>query len=359
MESFKEFEGRSLDEAISEACSYFDTAREKLEIEILQDSKSGIFGLVGARKAKVRARRVQLRNAVENILNRKGGDDTFEETPKAESSAAPEPTGHKGRPQAAPRKAAAEQPRAASQEEIAVDSEQSVAAASSPAPAPRAPRQRPKAAPKPPREDKAPAADERRRADAHTRPARPPKAAKPHHPVADGFGDDAQEDHDDLQRIPFEELDQQKLCALSLEVVGHLVRPIVGELPLSVELCDSRVNVRMDCGEDSGLLIGREGQTLASLQYLASRMVSRGMSAAVRVQLDAGEYRARQDEKLREMALGLADKVRATGKSLSTRPLSSYHRRIVHLALQDAEDVQTRSSGDGTLKRVVIQRRKG
>ena len=82
------------------------------------------------------------------------------------------------------------------------------------------------------------------------------------------------------------------------------------------------------------------------------------MNAAVRVQLDAWRYRQRQDEKLREMALALAEKVRQTGRSYSTRPLSSYHRRIVHLCLQDAEEVQTRSSGDGPMKRVVIMRRR-
>ena len=83
------------------------------------------------------------------------------------------------------------------------------------------------------------------------------------------------------------------------------------------------------------------------------------MNAAVRVQLDAGEYRRRQDEKLREMALSLADKVRQSGRSYSTRPLSSYHRRIVHVCLQEALDVQTRSTGDGPMKRVVIMRKKG
>ena len=91
---------------------------------------------------------------------------------------------------------------------------------------------------------------------------------------------------------------------------------------------------------------------------MISRIVSRGMNAAVRVQLDAGEYRSRQDEKLREMALSLAEKVRLSGRSYSTRPLSSYHRRIVHVCLQEATDVQTRSTGDGPMKRVVILRRK-
>ena len=74
MEGFKEFQGKDLDSAIEEACGYFNTAREKLEIEIVQDAKSGIFGIVGARKAQVRARRVQLRETVESILGRKGGE---------------------------------------------------------------------------------------------------------------------------------------------------------------------------------------------------------------------------------------------------------------------------------------------
>ncbi|MFR4117754.1 MAG: Jag N-terminal domain-containing protein [Bilophila wadsworthia] len=64
MDDFKEFQGKSLDEAIRAACSYFDAQREKLEIDIIQDAKNGIFGLVGARKAIVRARRAQLKPRV-------------------------------------------------------------------------------------------------------------------------------------------------------------------------------------------------------------------------------------------------------------------------------------------------------
>ena len=59
-----------------------------------------------------------------------------------------------------------------------------------------------------------------------------------------------------------------------------------------------------------------------------------------------------------ELALALAERVRATGRPCSTRPMSSYHRRLVHMALQDSPDVQTRSSGEGPLKRVIIQRRR-
>lgn len=84
MDGFKEFQGKDLDNAIEEACGYFDAPREKLEIEIIQDAKSGIFGIVGARKAKVRARRARLREAVESVLG-----------PKAERAGTAAPTAQK------------------------------------------------------------------------------------------------------------------------------------------------------------------------------------------------------------------------------------------------------------------------
>ena len=78
MDGFKEFQGKNLDAAIQEACSYYNAAREKLEIEIVQDAKSGIFGIVGARKAKIRARRAALREAVESVLGKKRCDVRLE-----------------------------------------------------------------------------------------------------------------------------------------------------------------------------------------------------------------------------------------------------------------------------------------
>lgn len=94
------------------------------------------------------------------------------------------------------------------------------------------------------------------------------------------------------------------------------------------------------------------------MQYLASRMITRAMGSQVRLQVDAGDYHVRQDSRLQELALALAEKVKATGKVQTTRPLSAYQRRVIHLALQDDPEVQTRSSGEGALKHVVILRRK-
>lgn len=399
MDGFKEFQGKNLDAAIQEACSYYNAAREKLEIEIVQDAKSGIFGIVGARKAKIRARRAALREAVESVLGKKrcdvrlerpslGREDAprrpAEKMPPAareDGVAAPAaPAPEEARKEAAPaeerparKDEKAEKPARADkperQEKPAENArqprgrgrgrDQARAAAAAEAPAEDAPA-----------ENAAPEAGNRRGEGRRARP-RPSvrgegegrRRQRPQAPVVPAPVENSEDVLDEVEEslpfTPVEELDPQRLEALTKEAVRQLVRPIVGEeVTLEVTVADGRVRVAVDCEEDSGLLIGREGQTLASLQYLASRVVSRGMNAAVRVQLDAGRYRQRQDEKLREMALALAEKVRQTGRSYSTRPLSSYHRRIVHLCLQDAEEVQTRSSGDGPMKRVVIMRRR-
>ncbi|MBD5417999.1 MAG: KH domain-containing protein [Desulfovibrio sp.] len=373
MDGFKEFQGKDLDSAIAEACAYFDSPRERLEIEIVQDAKTGIFGIVGARKAKVRARRVQLREAVESVLGPRGGQRgaTSEEEGRAPRGQAKKPRGERRPPKAEtndapetqPAEKAAPAPEAAraepQPEEQAPQAHHAAEEPASPSPARPAGRPQPRraaasrAAPRtaPPEEasEESPA------------PASVPHASSVTHtshaaPAPDLDADDAPEG---LPRTPLEELDAEHLQSLTEETVKELVRPITGgRVPVTVRVEDGRVRANVDWSGEAGLLIGREGQTLAALQYLASRMVSHGMNAAVRVQLDIGDYRLRQDEKLRAVALSLAEKARATGRPYSTRPLSSYHRRIIHLALQDADDLQTRSSGDGPLKRVVISRRR-
>ena len=390
MEGFKEFQGKDLDGAIEEACGYFNTAREKLEIEILQDAKSGIFGIVGARKAKVRARRAHLREAVESILGKKGGAaarDGEENAARAAASSAlaatdknarqEQPKNGRERNQERGRKSGAATPVPASMEAAACVCAAQAAGNGEAAPGAAAADNScatgmAAAAPQPEASDAVEfPVREKSRSEGRREPCRASGRGRPRReesraPAQDGApvagldsGEDLDEAGEGLPVTPVEQLDAARLETLTQKAVRELVRPIVGtEVRLEVALGGGRVQVCVDCDEDSGLLIGREGQTLAALQYLVSRVVSRGMNSAVRVQLDAGEYRQRQDEKLREMALALADKVRQSGRSYSTRPLSSYHRRIVHVCLQDAADVQTRSTGDGPMKRVVIMRRK-
>ena len=392
MEGFKEFLGKTLDAAIEEACSYYNASREKLEIEIVQDAKTGIFGIVGARKAKVRARRAALREVVESALGRGSRPSAAEAeasdgakrddappAPAAESAPAaqearPEKSARRSRGRTEERKDGDAKEGRRTEERAQKSSRKAITAREESLLPARKGQTMPAVV-----EDR-PQAEAAAEAGAGDEGGRTrngsPEGAPRHERSRNGervscreaqresrrasADDDMDEADDSLPRRALEELDQPRLKELSRDCVSRLIRPMLSQ-PVDepeVEIVDGRVRVAVDCGEDSGLLIGREGQTLAALQYLASRIVSRGMDAAVRVQLDAGRYRQRQEEKLRDMALALAAKVRQTGRSYSTRPLSSYHRRIIHLCLQEMEDIFTRSTGDGPLKRVVILRRR-
>ncbi len=214
MREFKEFEGKSIDDAILAACEFYDAQRDKLEIEIVSESKGGIFGLVGARKAQIKARMrdnlFEHRNVIEDTLNR-------------------------------------------------------------------------------------------------------------------------------------------------------ILDPIIGQPEMEIlfdEPGKAKVIISSD-EENSGLLIGREGQTLAAIQYIANRILAKKLPEPLKLQIDTGDYRERQEDNLKQLALHLADKVKTQGRPQSTKPLSSYHRRVVHMALQGDGDIQTRSKGDGPLKRVLILPKRG
>jgi len=147
----------------------------------------------------------------------------------------------------------------------------------------------------------------------------------------------------------------QELMDLAAAIMKRLLTPILEQEPrMDIEGTASRLNVLIQDEEHSGLLIGREGQTLAALQYLANRIIARQWPSPVRVQINTGEYREKQDDNLRKMAFYLADKAKSLGRPQSTKPLSSYHRRVIHMALQPDETIQTRSKGDGPMKRVII-----
>ena len=397
----KEFQGRSLDEAIAAACSYFDLPREKLEIDILSDAKAGIFGLVGNRKASIMARpaptlesfsvSLQMskeadKEARDNREDRDGGrnrtgrgahrpaqqdapEEAVEKTeredqkddrekPARESRRAPrearggddgastrerarggerrgrgerEERAERGRQR---RDGRPESPREPGSENSAENSQRG---------------RRPKQAERSLRRDSRDNREDLRQNRTLAQGARQEKDAE-----LEDLDNDLRMAYEGLPEKPLAELPADQLLAASREVMEQILRPLCPEASLEVALGDERVDVSVGCGDDAALLIGREGQTLAAMQYLLTRIVGRKLGAAVNMHLDIGDYRKRQDDKLRELALILAERVRESGRAQFTRPLSSYHRRIVHMALQSEEDLITRSKGDGPLKRVSV-----
>jgi len=112
-------------------------------------------------------------------------------------------------------------------------------------------------------------------------------------------------------------------------------------------------------GEDSGLLIGRRGQTLQSLQFLVNLIVRKKFGDEVRVALDVEHYRERRESSLRDMASKVAARVAQSSRSVTLEPMSPADRRIVHTALTDFPGVQTESSGVGDNRKVTILPKSG
>lgn len=114
------------------------------------------------------------------------------------------------------------------------------------------------------------------------------------------------------------------------------------------------MNIVFD-GEDMGLLIGKRGQTLDSLQYLTSLVVNKGKSDYIRVKLDTEDYRRRRKETLENLARGIAYKVKKTRKPVVLEPMNPYERRIIHSALQGNKFVETVSEGEEPYRHVVVK----
>lgn len=260
MDTYKEFQAKTVDQAIDAACRFYDVPRESLEIDIVSGGSSGIFGL-GAKKASIRARRRR-------------------------------PAGQESAPAPAP----APQP-----EEVAAQ---------------------------PVREVVSPADEELSGDDFDDEETCTPAAVAA----------------EDLPRL---EADIRK-------VVGTLLRALGSDGVLTVDASGSPIGVHIDDEENSGLIIGRDGQTITALQYLTNRIVSKTWAHSPRIQLDAGDYRQKQESQLQSIALFLSEKAKKTGRVQSTKPLSSFHRRVVHMALQHDKGVMTRSKGEGAMKRVLI-----
>ena len=137
------------------------------------------------------------------------------------------------------------------------------------------------------------------------------------------------------------------------------LKDVFGAMGLSVD-----VNVKVNeeekemeinlSGDEMGILIGKRGQTLDSLQYLVSLVVNKESEDYLRVKLDTENYRERRKETLETLAKNIAYKVKRTRRSVSLEPMNPYERRIIHSALQNDKYVFTRSEGEEPFRHVVI-----
>lgn len=115
----------------------------------------------------------------------------------------------------------------------------------------------------------------------------------------------------------------------------------------------NEINIELS-GDDMGVLIGKRGQTLDSLQYLTSLVVNKGIAEYIRVKVDTEDYRKRRKDTLENLAKNLAYKVKRTKKPVSLEPMNPYERRVIHSTLQNDKYVSTHSEGEEPYRKVVI-----
>ena len=148
----------------------------------------------------------------------------------------------------------------------------------------------------------------------------------------------------------------------TIEAVEDFLKNTMKAMDMEVELKteidqDGALCVDMS-GEHMGILIGKRGQTLDSLQYLANRVANKHQEGYVRVKLDTENYRARREETLRHLAKNIAHKVKRNRRPVALEPMNPYERRIIHSALQSDTYVMTHSEGEEPFRKVVITLKK-
>lgn len=155
----------------------------------------------------------------------------------------------------------------------------------------------------------------------------------------------------------------QKIGSKAKNIVAEILNKmkIDGDTEITTE--DNKIIVNID-SLDGGLLIGKKGQTLDAFQYIVNLMINKEIKAGLiqgitledkyKVIVDTEGYRIRREEVLKKMALNMAEKVKNSGQKVALEPMSAHDRRVVHLALEDIQEVKTESEGDGSFRRIVI-----
>lgn len=152
------------------------------------------------------------------------------------------------------------------------------------------------------------------------------------------------------------QLPSEDIAALAKEVLERLLTLM--KVPAAVQIGEvpgEETRIALDIsGDDLGVLIGRRGETLSSLQYLVNLIASRRLKVNAGVTVDVERYRQRRHEALQRLALRIADRVKSTERPISLEPMPSSERRIIHLVLRDDPEVTTQSVGQGESRKVVI-----
>ncbi len=301
MESI-EVSAKTVEDAVLEAAIQLGTTRDKVDYEVVTPGSPGFLG-IGSKKAVIRARQ-KTDEEIEAALKADQEMEKILDRVKEKSEKSAEPAEKKEEKKERPgkkEKPQAEKPKKAPVKE-AVQAEKK---------------------PEPVKEEK-PEAPKKAAKEEKTEPARPVNT---------------DEVKDFLEKV-FAAMDMKVQITITQKPEEH-------EVSIDLE------------GDDMGVLIGKRGQTLDSLQYLTSLVVNKGSDDYIRVKVDTENYRERRRATLENLARNIAQKVKRTRKPVSLEPMNPYERRVIHSALQNDKFVCTHSEGEEPYRHVVVSLKEG
>lgn len=318
MEEFIQFSAKTKNEAITKACIELGVSSDQLEIEVVSEGSSGFFG-IGSKPAIIKARKINTvseEDEIQEIVDTVKVDAIKEE--QTRKLAKPFVKAEKPAPKSEPVKAAA-------------------------------------------KEAKEP------------KPFKETKEKQPRQPKEKTFKERPVKEKPAKEKMPKEPREEKPKQSKPVEIITDpaeikeveeraivFLRDVFASMNLGEVEITSKYNTNDGClevafeGEDMGILIGKRGQTLDSLQYLTSLVVNKGKANYIRVKLDTEDYRRRRKETLENLARGIAYKVKKTRKPVVLEPMNPYERRIIHSALQSDPAVSTHSEGEEPYRKVVV-----
>lgn len=359
--SAREFTGKTTQEAIDNGLSQLGVTIADVRVEVLQEGAKGLFGLFGAKPARVRLTLASEEKGEDDGLSDLLGSFSLDtdKKPKAQKKPAPE---KKAKPEPEQKPQKTEKPKAE-----APKAEKPKAEEPKPEVKPEAKKEKAKAEEKP---EQKPEEKQEAPQKAEKAPRKEQKKQRPPRQKQEKPRQEEPEEEERKEIVPFEpEYVKPETFAPEEPPVLYPQDTPAGMAQMFVMDVTERMGVKVDVyvtedteesvslhmlGDTLGILIGRRGDTLDALQYLTSLKVNRGREEYIRVTLDSENYRSRREDSLRRLAYRMANRAQKTGRRVTLEPMNPYERRILHTALQAHPAVTTHSEGEEPNRRVVI-----
>jgi spoIIIJ-associated protein len=278
MNQFVEFEGKNIDQALAKASDELNTPVERLQYDVVSYGSSGIFGLVGTKKAKIRVKAGKSKGLAQEAKEQARDlvKDAFqlEDDPLIDE----------------------------------IEEEQDVDLTSE--------------------------------------------------SFNGNGGDEEDEGDEDQETSKVSAADMEKVIATGKEALQRLVDFITENSQIAVEMVGQRIVFKVE-GGNSGMLIGKRGQTLEAIQYLVEKIVNKQNEHRIRVLVDVEGYLKTRKSNLQKLAGKMAEKAQKTKKPVTIGQMNAYDRRTVHLHLKNNSAVRTQSVGEGYYRKLIIFPKKG